>query len=145
MKKAEPVVELFGDLVFDYFEFLLGGSASAMLALQSWLESIRKEPVFPEPDEGLRQQALQRASQIARPMYAKLFPDHHAPKADPQATPLLRSLARLRFEERAAILLRDRYSFSIAEIARILLVPEDNIRLARGKALQALAGAGASP
>lgn len=139
MKKADPVVELLGDLVFDYLEFLLGGPASAMVALKRWLESIRKHPLAAAPgseEAELRYQALRRASEIARPMYAKLF---HDGRPDPSATPLLASLAQLRFEERAAVLLRDRLELEIPEIARILLVPEDNVRLARGKALQTLA------
>lgn len=141
MKKADPVVELLGDLVFDYLEFLLGGPASAMVALKRWLESLRKHPLAvsagaSENDPELRYQALRRASEIARPMYAKLF---HDGRPGPSPTPLLASLAQLRFEERAAVLLRDRLGLEIPEIARILLVPEDNVRLARGKALQTLA------
>ena len=147
MSSVEPVIQQYGDLLFDLCESVLWSPVTAQLAFRSIIKTVRKQ----KPSQGFAEHERAWVLKIA---YEKLLPlsERHGRRLTSSeqiqldATENVPSrlkqfdsyFHRLVTEDQILLLLRDKYGLPYPEIAAALGLPEGTLKIRRTQALRNL-------
>lgn len=150
MEKAstlDPIVQQYGDLVFDLCESILWSPINAQVAFRAILKSIRKGLDSNQYNRYERSWLLKIACS-----HLRVLSDRHGRKitasqrieldSNPSLQTRLKNFDyyfhRLQTDDQLLLLLRDKYGIPYSEISSAMGIPEGSIRVMRQQALRAL-------
>jgi RNA polymerase sigma-70 factor (ECF subfamily) len=143
----DPLIERYGDLLYDLCESVLWGSSAAQVVLRSIFRELRAERKFNQYSEHERAWVLRvacsRLRDLARDHARKLTASEQLQlDANEKASARLRQFDfyfhRLPVEDQMVLLLRDKYGLPYGEISAALGLPEGSVKVRRQQSLRAL-------
>ena len=147
MKIVEPVIQQYGDLLFDLCESVLWSPVTAQVAFRSIIKTIRKQKASHGFEEHKRAWVLQIACEKLLPLSERhgrrltsseqiqLDATENVPSRLKQFDSYFH---RLVTEDQILLLLRDKYGLPYPEIASALGMPEGTLKTRRTQALRNL-------